>query len=99
MVKGEVIADLYLGRTRSRVTGTLSQGTLQAHNLTEWCDGVPMTTIASLYDAIRDGQVYFNVHSMKFPEGVVRGQIFMNRVQLESCGSYPLPSRSSLLQS
>jgi hypothetical protein len=35
-----------------------------------------VVNIASLYQAARDGRVYLVVHSLNFPDGEVRGQIF-----------------------
>ena len=35
-----------------------------------------VVNIASLYRAARDGRVYLVVHSLNFPDGEVRGQIF-----------------------
>jgi hypothetical protein len=35
-----------------------------------------VNNIASLYQAVRDGRVYLDVHSVDFPDSEVRGQIF-----------------------
>ena len=35
--------------------------------------------IASLYQAVRDGRIYLDVHSVDFPSGEIRGQIFPAR--------------------
>jgi hypothetical protein len=44
---------------------------------TETVDSV--NNIASLYQAVRDGRVYLDVHSVDFPDGEIRGQIFPAR--------------------
>ena len=41
---------------------------------TETVDSV--NNIASLYQAVRDGRVYLDVHTVALPDGVIRGQIF-----------------------
>jgi hypothetical protein len=38
-----------------------------------------VNNIASLYQAVRDGRVYLDVHSVDFPDSEVRGQIFPAR--------------------
>jgi hypothetical protein len=38
-----------------------------------------VNNIASLYQAVRDGRVYLDVHSVDFPNGEIRGQIFPAR--------------------
>ena len=35
-----------------------------------------VNNIASLYQAVRDGRVYLDVHSVDFPNSEIRGQIF-----------------------
>jgi hypothetical protein len=41
---------------------------------TETVDSV--NNIASLYQAMRDGRVYLDVHTVALPDGAIRGQIF-----------------------
>ena len=41
------------------------------------CDRKPLNTIASLYQAIRNGSIYLSIHSIVYQDGVVRGQIFL----------------------
>lgn len=41
------------------------------HSLTQ----VQVNSIASLYQAVKNGFVYVNVHSKKNPEGLIRGQL------------------------
>ena len=40
------------------------------------CNGVEIKNLASLYQAMRDGSIYWNAHTDAFPEGEIRGQIF-----------------------
>jgi hypothetical protein len=41
---------------------------------TETVDSV--NNIVSLYDAVRKGRVYIDVHTVALPDGVIRGQVF-----------------------
>ena len=61
-------AQLIPGRTQ----GTLAAGTFTAANLMGPLAGM---TIADLWDAIRDGRTYVNVHTTANPPGEIRGQI------------------------
>ena len=38
-----------------------------------------VNNIASLYQAVRDGRIYVDVHTEDFPDGEIRGQIFPSR--------------------
>lgn len=67
---GEIIA--FLLKPEQPFHGYVS-GKLTAHNL---LGGV--RTIAELYQLIRDGQVFTDVHSVQHETGLVRGQIFTN---------------------
>lgn len=78
---GVIIATLFTGLAWSNNKGTaiLSEGSLLSYDLQGSCNGVKMTTIASLYDAMRNGQVYFNIRSKKRRGGEIRGQIYTNQ--------------------
>jgi len=56
---------------------TRSFTVLEAFIGTETVDSV--NDIASLYQAVRDSRVYLDVHSVDFPDGEMRGQIFPAR--------------------
>jgi CHRD domain len=59
------------------VDGTLVEGVLTTDDLLDCAELAGFTVnIATLYDSIRDGAIYLNVHSTANPSGVVRGQIF-----------------------
>merc|ERR1711957_203654 len=54
------------------------KGLLESKDLKDIeCEGVQLNTIASLYQAIRNGSIYMNIHSEMYPGGVARGQIFL----------------------
>ncbi|KAL7551105.1 hypothetical protein ACHAWF_014301 [Thalassiosira exigua] len=40
------------------------------------CDGLEVNNLVSLYNAMRNGSIYLNVHTKANPAGEVRGQIF-----------------------
>ena len=42
----------------------------------QMCNGVKINNLASLYQAMRDGMIYWNAHTVGFPDGEIRGQIF-----------------------
>jgi len=48
------------------------------------CEGVRLATLASLYQAMKNGSIYLNVHSKDFPGGVNRGQIFTSPPPVKS---------------
>jgi hypothetical protein len=64
------------------IDGELVSGVIGAGNLTatdfeaEANCGIPITNIASLYEAILQRRIYLNIHSEAYPDGEVRGQIF-----------------------
>ena len=76
---GPVVVTLFEGPARN-VNGLLIKGTIDNRDVVDFAagGGNPATnSVASLYQAIRDGRLYVNVHSEQFPDGVVRGQIYL----------------------
>lgn len=55
------------------MSGSLEPGYVNEIN----CEGVHLSTIASLYQAIKNDSIYLNVQDFENPEGVVRGQLYM----------------------
>ena len=45
-------------------------------NIGQSCNGVEINNLASLYQAMRDGSIYWNAHTNEFPGGEIRGQVF-----------------------
>lgn len=78
-VNGPVLVTLYAG-SPTNVSGLLSKGTIRNSDITHYNGGTnplnQINSIASIYAAIRLGNIYFNVHSQKFPAGIARGQIY-----------------------
>ena len=42
----------------------------------QMCNGVEIKNLASLYQAMREGLIYWNAHTYTFIDGEIRGQIF-----------------------
>jgi hypothetical protein len=78
-VNGPIVAFLFnvaplAGPGGVNVNGTLAKGTLTNSDIV--CNTDEVVNITSLYDQLRRGNIYVNVHSEQFPGGVVRGQVF-----------------------
>lgn len=72
---GPVLVALFEGPPRSS-NGLLIKGVIDNRSVVQESEtGVAVNSLASLYEAIRAGNVYVNVHSEQFPGGIVRGQI------------------------
>lgn len=84
-VEGPIVAFLF-GPNMAGVNvkrGRLASGRLQNANIINTTDfakipgcGVTITNIVSLYNAIKQGLIYVNVHTVAHPAGEVRGQLF-----------------------
>ena len=71
-VNGPVVVPLFSGKDTGAVSGTVSSGTITAKDL----DG-PMKgkTMDDLFAAMKSGNTYFNIHTVKYAGGQARGQI------------------------
>ena len=57
---------------------TMKEGNLVSQDVQDMeCDGKPLNTIASLYQAIRNGSIYLSIHTNEYQDGVAREQIFL----------------------
>ena len=82
---GPVVAFLF-GPVEGGVTvdGNLASGVLTADDIVDAdfasdpACGSNVNTIASLYNLILEGKLYANIHSVAFPNGEVRAQVFLN---------------------
>lgn len=74
---GPIIVSLYSGPT-TNINGLLAKGFISNANIVNTTIlGLPViNSLASIYEAIRQGAVYTNVHTTQFPNGLIRGQIF-----------------------
>lgn len=79
---GQVVVSLFEGPPRN-VNGLLIKGVFDNRSVDDLnATGFPaINSVASLYQAIRDGNLYVNVHSELFPEGIIRGQIYLRNLQ------------------
>lgn len=75
---GPVAVDLFNGPPRN-VNGLLIKGLIDNRSIEPLTieDINAINSVASLYQAIREGALYANVHSQQFPDGVIRGQIYL----------------------
>jgi hypothetical protein len=76
---GPMVVPLYLGPPRV-VNGLLIKGTIDNRSIIPAAatDSLPaVNNVASLYQAIREGVLYASVNSDRFPNGVIRGQIYL----------------------
>lgn len=66
------------------VDGDLAQFTLTDANILpagQSCD-TPVHDIASLTEALRDGIIYANVHTVAYPDGEIRGQLMSEPMEI-----------------
>jgi hypothetical protein len=55
-----------------RFSGILAKGKITEKDLIGPLEGKP---ISALIDAIKSGDTYVNVHTTKYPDGEIRGQL------------------------
>lgn len=78
-VNGPVVVALFDGPPRN-VNGLLIKGEFDNRDVvgaTGDVDAPTINSVGSLYQAIREGALYANVHSEEFPGGIIRGQIYL----------------------
>lgn len=69
---GPVTVDLYDG-SPINPEGLLSEGVIDNNEIATTNPYV--NSVGALYQAILNGEIYVNVHSQRFPDGFIRGQI------------------------
>ena len=70
---GDPVAGLFAGpKKEGKFHGVLAKGTITDNDLVGPLAG---KTIADLVAMIKDGSAYVNVHTDKYPDGEIRGQI------------------------
>lgn len=85
---GPVVAFLF-GKGGANVSGELtSSGSITSLEPTGAACPTPMTSVVQLVQAINDGKIYANVHSVSHPAGVIRGQMEL-KVQLPTVPQLP----------
>ncbi|MDQ2783425.1 MAG: CHRD domain-containing protein [Chloroflexota bacterium] len=76
-VNGPVVVSLYSGKNVGPFSGVMSSGTITASDLTGPLQG---KTMDDLFAAMKSGNAYTNVHTVKHPGGEARGQIHSDEV-------------------
>ena len=81
-VNGPVLVTLFSNPLGQKSDGLLSKGIIRNIDISHY-DGAgnpanQINSVASLYDAIRRGNIYFNAHSQLLPDGAARGQIYLS---------------------
>jgi hypothetical protein len=69
---GPIVAWLFGPSTGTSQSGVLAEGTLRRQDLVGPLQG---RSIQSLVGLMRSGNAYVNVHTRRYPEGEIRGQI------------------------
>lgn len=78
-VNGPVVVNLYTGSTRPTIHGELASGVIRNQDiLAAGANCSPnITNVEHLMQAMREGKIYANVHSTKYQNGEIRGQVLM----------------------
>ncbi len=72
-VNGPPVVNLFTGpKKEGKFSGKLATGTITAADLHGALEG---KTVADLVRMMRDGELYVNVHTDRYPDGEIRGQI------------------------
>lgn len=69
---GGVVVTLFSGMKSGRFSGVLARGSITAGSLSGSLAGQPLSALVNL---IRTGQTYVNVHTQRYPDGEIRGQL------------------------
>jgi len=70
---GPPVAGLFAGpKKEGKFSGTLAEGTITEKELIGPMAG---KTVKDLIKALHEGELYVNVHTVKYPDGELRGQI------------------------
>ncbi len=69
---GPPVAPLSVEKKKGKVSGTIAKGTLSAKDLMGSLKGKSLNDLAKEIEA---GNTYVNVHTEKFPDGEIRGQL------------------------
>lgn len=96
-VSGPVIVNLYRTSGSVDVSGLLASETIEDSEIIPVATTTPgcfpqITNVSELAQAIKDNRVYVNVHTDKYPNGEIRGQV--GNMNMSSSTS---PSNSALL--
>ena len=72
---GPIVVGLFESPTPAGVVahGRLAEGIITNGNINL---NTSVKSVAGLFDAIRRGEIYVNVHTLAIPSGAIRGQIF-----------------------
>lgn len=79
-VNGSIVVTLYHNASSVDVDGAIASGTISDGSIEATAENCSpaIHTVADLHEALENGYIYVNAHSIQYPSGVSRGQLSGN---------------------